>query len=485
MENREDEFLDKIIIPNLKNRVLTPYLEDWGDGKPGALYFSEKHFALVKIDAPWRKNASPSEYPTPLPCELELMDNEDFWVARGLPAFLFSGADFAMESNNIEYRLFDQYFMHFRSFTLREYFDTLDLVGYSIADMKSDWDYTKSHLRSFSPCFVEGCDEKMAKNWMSLIDNIQEIITYHIGGVYEFTVSQLLSIHDSYQIIYKQQKFILEKLPSDDSIGEIVNPLLSCIQKIIIIPTSRDNQYTFGGFPAFLLVYFINEIYQNEFNKRGMMNSKIKGIHNLEIDEISYKLINSSLNQLEMFGAYTDQTIKKMQRTLPRLKEIGYQYLINNGAYAALLEYEKYFLQMAKEELPNLLPKNMTNSILKWTENLIQYVKMKCKELDVPKNLPTVLTPEFLQLFPHFNSVPQSAVESNSVMKPQPAPESGLPPKNNYVAVVTWLQQEKAEGRDYFQEAGKNRAKMCRNLSDIFKWEVDSNSLGKRFNPRK
>ena len=484
MENIEDEFLDKIIIPNLKNRVLTPYREDWGDGKPGALYFSEKNCALIKMDAPWRKNASPSEYQTLLPYELELMDNEDFWVAKGLPAFLLSGADFAMESNDFANRLFDQFFMLFRSFTLRKYFETLDyLVGYGIADMKSDWGYTKSHLRSFSPCLVEGCDEKRANNWKSLINNIQEIITCHIGGVYEFTVSQLLSIHDSYQIIYKQQQFILEKLPSDDVIGEI-NSLLSCIQKIIIIPTSRDNKYTFGGFPAFLLVYFINEIYQNEFNKRGMTNSKIKGIHNLEIDEISFRTTNHSLNQLEIFEAYTDHTIKRLQCTLPKLKEIGYQYLINNGAYAALLEYEKYFLQMAKEKLPNLLPINMTNSILKWTENLIQYVKMKCEELDLPEDLPSALTPEFLALFPHYKPVLESAVESNSVMKPQPAPESGLPPKGNYVAVVTWLQKEKAEGRDYFQEAGYNRAEMCRNLSEIFKWEVDSNSLGKTLKRR-
>ena len=91
MENIEDEFLDKIIIPNLKNRVLTPYREDWGDGKPGALYFSEKNCALIKMDAPWRKNASPSEYQTLLPYELELMDNKDYWIAAGIFAFIMSG----------------------------------------------------------------------------------------------------------------------------------------------------------------------------------------------------------------------------------------------------------------------------------------------------------------------------------------------------------------------------------------------------------
>ena len=191
MENIEDEFLDKIIIPNLKNRVLTPYREDWGDGKPGALYFSEKHFALVKIDAPWRKNASSSEYQTPLPYELELMDNEDFWVARGLPAFLISGADFAMESKNMNYRLFDQLSMHFRSFTLRKYFETFNfLVSYDMADMKSNWDYTKSHLHSFSPCLVEGGDEEWANNWMSLINHIQDIITY-LQGCFHIKFNQI------------------------------------------------------------------------------------------------------------------------------------------------------------------------------------------------------------------------------------------------------------------------------------------------------
>ena len=180
-----------------------------------------------------------------------------------------------------------------------------------------------------------------------------------------------------------------------------------------------------------------------------------------------------------------DCAIEKLQKAFNAMPDIDIELIDGKGIYGAFLEYEKFFRDLARQALPQYLPDKYVKSILKWTDNFIKFVERKCKELDVPKNLPTVLTPEFLALFPHFNPVPQSVVESNSVKKPQPAPESGLPPKNNYVAVVTWLQQEKAEGRDYFQEAGKNRAKMCRNLSEIFNWEVDANSLGKRLNPRK
>ena len=166
------------------------------------------------------------------------------------------------------------------------------------------------------------------------------------------------------------------------------------------------------------------------------------------------------------------------------MPDIDIDLLEGTGIYGAFLEYEKFFRDLARQALPQYLPDKYVKSILKWTDNFIKFVERKCEELDVPKNLPTVLTPDFLALFPHFDPVPQSVVGSNSVMKPQPAPESGLPPEGNYVAVVTWLENEKAEGRDYFQEAGNNRAKMCRNLSDIFNWEVDSNSLGKRLNRR-
>ena len=179
-----------------------------------------------------------------------------------------------------------------------------------------------------------------------------------------------------------------------------------------------------------------------------------------------------------------DCAIEKLQKAFNAMPDIDIELIDGTGIYGAFLEYEKFFRDLARQALPQYLPDKYVKSILKWTDNFIKFVERKCEELDVPKNLPTVLTPDFLAQFPHYKPVPQSAVESNPVMKPQPAPESGLPPEGNYVAVATWLEKEKAEGRDYYQEAGYNRAKMCRNLSDIFNWEVDSNSLGKTLKRR-
>ena len=139
------------------------------------------------------------------------------------------------------------------------------------------------------------------------------------------------------------------------------------------------------------------------------------------------------------------------------------------------------------------MPKNIVDRIKILTDNFLEFFIEKYYDFEEARLLPSALTPAFRELFPmpapmsKQMPMPTSMPQLNPMPMPtpQPAPESGLPPKNNYVAVVTWLQQEKAEGRDYFQEAGKNRAKMCRNLSEIFNWEVDANSLGKRLNPRK
>ena len=57
-----------------------------------------------------------------------------------------------------------------------------------------------------------------------------------------------------------------------------------------------------------------------------------------------------------------------------------------------------------------------------------------------------------------------------------------LPQKNDYVAVLRWLKIEKANGHDYYKEAGQNRAQMCRTLSNILGWTVDANSLRKAQN---
>lgn len=57
-----------------------------------------------------------------------------------------------------------------------------------------------------------------------------------------------------------------------------------------------------------------------------------------------------------------------------------------------------------------------------------------------------------------------------------------IPEENNYLDVIRWLEQEKIDGHDHFEEAGRNRTKMCKNLSDIFGWYVDQNSLQKAQN---
>lgn len=56
------------------------------------------------------------------------------------------------------------------------------------------------------------------------------------------------------------------------------------------------------------------------------------------------------------------------------------------------------------------------------------------------------------------------------------------PRENDYAALVAWLEAEKAQGRDYYADAGMNRSRMCRDLSDILGWIVDQNSLRKAEN---
>ena len=57
-----------------------------------------------------------------------------------------------------------------------------------------------------------------------------------------------------------------------------------------------------------------------------------------------------------------------------------------------------------------------------------------------------------------------------------------LPPPNDYVHLVPWLEKEKTAGRDYYKQANNNRTQMCRNLSKILNWEVNENSLRKAQN---
>lgn len=57
--------------------------------------------------------------------------------------------------------------------------------------------------------------------------------------------------------------------------------------------------------------------------------------------------------------------------------------------------------------------------------------------------------------------------------------ESLYPRKGKYTEIVKWLAEQKKKGVDFYVAAGYNRSKMCRHLSEIFKWEVNENSLRK------
>ena len=57
-----------------------------------------------------------------------------------------------------------------------------------------------------------------------------------------------------------------------------------------------------------------------------------------------------------------------------------------------------------------------------------------------------------------------------------------LPRENDYNDLITWLEQEKQDGKDHYADAGNNRSRMCRNISKIVGWNVDQNSLQKAQN---
>ena len=58
-------------------------------------------------------------------------------------------------------------------------------------------------------------------------------------------------------------------------------------------------------------------------------------------------------------------------------------------------------------------------------------------------------------------------------------PAVSLPNKNDYNALLEWLQTEKEQGRDWMAINNHNRSAMCRQLSDLLGWVVDQNSLRK------
>ena len=513
MENIEDEkkLIEQIYKTHYHDCALTSYREKWEDGKPGVLYFSAKNSTLVKIDAPWRKGVSPDQIPL-LPYELELMDNQDYWIAAGIFAFIMSGM--FRSTNSLENKI--SYFNCKTSLLYsRHFFDVYFWGEFSNVDpyfseeiLIDDWEFTYNKSKAFNLIYIwrDYLDDEVVFS-ESMYTILKKVFICHYNQLYDFDFKKIINNSAQCHSVYKYNNKIIDLC--DWAVRSIYRPIDPPSVSHFVY-NGCDGPLIMGGYSSCIFMQFIHtvdaekryqdttedilkEIYAVRYPEMGFdtfvestessAETKIEDRY-AQIDSSSTYPFQPYKNQIETFSIYMDCAIEKLQKAFNAMPDIDLELLDSKGIYGAFLEYEKFFRDLARQALPQYLPDKYVKSILKWTDNFIKFVERKCEELAVPKKLPTVLTPEFLQLFPHYKPVPQSAVESNSVKKPQPAPESGLPPKNNYVAVVRWLQREKEEGRDYFQEAGYNRAEMCRNLSDIFKWEVDPNSLGKTLKRR-
>ena len=60
-----------------------------------------------------------------------------------------------------------------------------------------------------------------------------------------------------------------------------------------------------------------------------------------------------------------------------------------------------------------------------------------------------------------------------------------LPPKNDYVALVRYVQKQAQAGIDWYVRAQGNRSEMARQLTKVVGWAVDENALRKAENRMK
>ncbi len=83
-----------------------------------------------------------------------------------------------------------------------------------------------------------------------------------------------------------------------------------------------------------------------------------------------------------------------------------------------------------------------------------------------------------------YNDIHDNPYSTIYTAQPEEKKETGerRPRENDYAALVAWLDAEKAQGRDYYADAGMNRSRMCRDLSEVLGWIVDQNSLRKAEN---
>ena len=57
------------------------------------------------------------------------------------------------------------------------------------------------------------------------------------------------------------------------------------------------------------------------------------------------------------------------------------------------------------------------------------------------------------------------------------AKSKGYPKEKDYEEVIKWLAYQKTRGNDYYAMNGNNRTQMCKELTKLFGWDVDQNSL--------
>jgi len=155
-----------------------------------------------------------------------------------------------------------------------------------------------------------------------------------------------------------------------------------------------------------------------------------------------------------------------------------------------MLQFATFFHNLNQHVLPLLVNDDNVTKLLSIEEKYIDYL-YSTFDTNAP-DMVEMIDDSWFSMFSHFLRIPRFKwksslfdIDSLPVNPSTSQINTSLPYKNDYKDLIRWLESEKQQGRDYLADARQNRTAMCRNISSIVGWVVDSNSLGKRINKAK
>ena len=449
-----------------RTRQLKKY-QAWPGNRVGCIFFIEDIPAICLIEGKWRQDDRLGEYDTLHRWERNNIKKEDI-LLQGLPALLLRKGTLTEEDEDFVQETWKCFIQEAKQFS-----DIIPDADVLAPLIRESLYWTRRNIEILSFCFG-----RQAMYYLN--QYMSSLLRAELTKIAANRKDLMLRTHAVFQFESKGRNFVGGYSPVRIDMFEVGYDETGKFEPTQLnIPPQDVFAY---GFPAAYInyraaYYAIGQILSNALDMNIISEkilhsfSEYSSIANNSYSNFPHFYITDLISVPHIHQVFLNVPLK--DRT--QLYDYYLQTLYDDGFYTEGL-IDKFFINQLmacrlEESVLNVFDENQLRIIRLHTEEFLGYMLEKFEGNPFYEEAKKII----INMFPSFDEIVCNPMEKHVELL-----EKKLPKEGDYIELVLWLENQKAQGIDYYAEAGFNRSKMCRNLQPIIKWtKVDQNSLRK------